>query len=497
MKATCAATVLAAALAAGSVSAQAPAAPAPTFDHKAWLEDYAYLKVQLEAHYSNLAWFASPAGGVDLPTLDRRTLAALNAADSDAGARVVIHDFVAGFHDGHFSELPPQESPPPGAKVAPEPPPRNLRADDADKGCAALGYANRSLESFSLPFEALDGFVLESDGQATGFRAGTITVAARKLGVARIRSFQPKQYPDACRRAWRAHPAMSKTSDDFDDAVQDAWLDALATQLKRFHSEGVDAVIVDVGNNGGGNDSGDWSPRLLTAKPVHSAPMLLSTDGVVDAYLKEEFDGLDKAAKTNPTPAEMALIAEARAKFEALKADLPKRACDMGWVWREQRPFDPLGCSRLIAAGYGAGANSYVAPDRYSSRKVAESFYWAAAVDPWRGAWNGPAYALIDARSYSSAEMFAAVAQDNHVAKLVGVRTGGDGCGFVEEVPPAVLPHSNMRFRMPNCVRLRADGTSEVMGISPDIALPALNGESARARAYKALTLIVDDMKAK
>jgi hypothetical protein len=49
-----------------------------SFDRNSWLQDYAALKQALEKRYSNLAWFASPEGGVDLPALDRRTLAALN-----------------------------------------------------------------------------------------------------------------------------------------------------------------------------------------------------------------------------------------------------------------------------------------------------------------------------------------------------------------------------------------------------------------------------------
>src|ERR1043166_4393094 len=71
------------------------------FDRGAWLRDYAALKQALEARYSNLAWFASPEGGVDLPALDKRTVAALRAAASDDDAREALLSFVRAFHDGH------------------------------------------------------------------------------------------------------------------------------------------------------------------------------------------------------------------------------------------------------------------------------------------------------------------------------------------------------------------------------------------------------------
>src|SRR4051794_34580860 len=94
--------------AASFARAQLPAAP---FDRGAWRDDYAFFKRVLEQRYSNLAWFAAPEGGVDLPALDRRTTAALAAATSDEAARLAIQNFVVSFHDGHLSELPPAEPP--------------------------------------------------------------------------------------------------------------------------------------------------------------------------------------------------------------------------------------------------------------------------------------------------------------------------------------------------------------------------------------------------
>ncbi|HEY1097511.1 MAG TPA: hypothetical protein VGF99_01230, partial [Myxococcota bacterium] len=58
----------------------APATRAAAFDRASWKADYAALKTSLERDYAHLAWFASPEGGVDLPALDRRTSAALQAA---------------------------------------------------------------------------------------------------------------------------------------------------------------------------------------------------------------------------------------------------------------------------------------------------------------------------------------------------------------------------------------------------------------------------------
>lgn len=473
------------------ISPTANAAASPTFDRAAWLSDYAALKEALEASYSNLAWFASPQGGLDLPSLDRRTTDTLKAAVDDASARQAIRAFALAFHDGHFSELPPVE--PATGKIEPEPAPADLSTADATQGCAALGYANRSAVAFSLPFESLNGFRLEADGLATGFRAGVATVAGRSVGVVRIRSFQLKQHPDACERAWRAHPDLDKRGDAFEAAANDAWFQALADQLRRFDEEGVAIVLVDVGSNSGGNNSGDWMPRMFTRAPVGSARMLMSAAPVARTYAAEELSDAAKARAMDPSLATQALAARVSGYFQDREVELPARRCDMRWVWREQRPFVPGGCSRLIDMGHASGAFAYEDRTAWGERMAGAKLYWPATIEPWRGAWSGPTYVLTSATSYSSAEMFSALMQDQKIAKTVGVRTGGEGCGFVEETAPVVLPHSQLRFRLPNCVRLRSDGSDEVAGVSPDLPAPNLDDESPRARAAKVLKLIVAD----
>ena len=64
------------------VSTACDARSAP-YDAAPWLADYAALKKGLERSYANLAWFASPEGGIDLAALDRKTVTALAEARSD------------------------------------------------------------------------------------------------------------------------------------------------------------------------------------------------------------------------------------------------------------------------------------------------------------------------------------------------------------------------------------------------------------------------------
>ena len=249
-----------------------------------------------------------------------------------------------------------------------------------------------------------------------------------------------------------------------------------------------------MGTNSGGNDSGDWVPRLFSAKPIPSARVLMTAGPAFTQYLNDEVD--DLALAKPRTAADRAALAKAHQIIDERRAMLQTTKCDLRWVWTERKPWGS-GCSRLVDAGWASGPFSSTSPPPDLSPGVAEKIFWPAVAAPYRGSWKGPTYVLANGATYSSAEMFAASMKDNGLAKIVGARTGGDGCGFMSEQDPVVLPHSGLRFRMGNCVRLRRDGRDEVEGIAPDYELTAQEGESARARASRLLGLIIEDLRSR
>ena len=474
----------------------APAA-AQSFDRDAWLHDYTALKQALEKHYSNLAWFASPESGVDLPALDRRTLAALKDARSDEDGRSAILAFVRGFHDGHFSQL-PAVAPPLTAKPA-RPADFVYSRQDPAGGCAALGFAPDGDASFSTRFENLPGFHLLADGVANPFRAGILTAGdpPARLAILRIPSFEESSNPSVCVEAWSRPEFWSADGKlirgKLRQAAERGWYEAMAALLRKFKAEGAAAVLIDIGNNSGGDDSGDIAARLFTSLPLRSAPLWMSLDqGASSKYFDEQLEALQGALKIDPANAD---ARQALAAFNAGKDKLAQPDCPMGWVWRERRPWNGGTCRRLIQAGSAGGPLPYLAPNPAADSRVAEALHWPAQVASLWGAWTGPLYVLTNNRTYSSAEMFAAVFQNNHAAKIVGVATGGDGCGFMSDPDPVVLPTSGLRFRLPNCVRLRADGTDEVAGVQPDIPIVPAQGESARVHAIRIFDALSADWK--
>ena len=360
-----------------------------------------------------------------------------------------------------------------------------------------MGNSSSANVAFSLPFESLPGIRLLGDGQSSVFRVGLVQQDGRSIGLVRIQAFRFRAFPQACQRAWaqtrKAGAPIARG--DLGDAANLLWLKELAEQLKALRAAGAQAVIVDVGNNGGGDDSGDWIPRLFGTRPISSSRLLVVDAPEGKGYLDEEIDGLTEALDAKPAPKAKADLERALASFKAHKASLGTAPCDLSWVWHEQRAWRDISCRRVIDAGYADGPLPGLPAHAYGDEKTEQALAWSTIVQDFYGAWPGPAYVLTDGKTYSSAEMFAATMQNNRIATIVGIRTGGDGCGFMGEVPPLVLTHSRLRFRVPNCMRLRADGTDEVAGIAPDLPVVPTEWESDRARAARVLQTVAAELK--
>ncbi len=492
----CNLAVLTACIACISMPATSATSAPPVFKREAWLQDYASLKTQLEQRYSHLAWFGSPQSGVNLPALERRTRRALKSAENGVDARAALVDFIAGFHDGHLKVVPTRQA----GSHQPAPPAVQFDKLSAAQACAALGYTLHEMVTFSAPFESLRDYALRSDGITHPFRAGVVQSAqGRRIGIIRIPSFRENDTPpDACIREWnRASSSKEVVSLATIRAnIDAAWFQSMAAQLKQFQADGVAAVLVDVGTNPGGGDSGDWASRLFTPGDVHSARLLISAEPLASKYLDEELRSLQQGLDRHPeASAETKQTLEnAIRTLKQRKADLGTRKTDMSWVWRTQRPWNPASDNRLINVGYASGQIDYLPVGALGGTQLASRMYWAAEVDHLRGAWSGPVYVLTDNKTASSAEMFAAVMRDNGIAKTIGDTTLGAGAGSMFSAPEIVLPYSGMHIKFPNAVRLRGDGSDEVAGIKPDLPVLPMQDEPGRNRAARIVEAIAADL---
>jgi len=471
------------------------AGPSPDPDRDAWLADYVTLKQALEAQYANLTWFASPQGDRDLPALDRRTTTALKKAATAADARAALLAFQTAFRDGHFVG---RASPEPSPDEAVEPEWPDLKSSDpAAAACVALGYGGAA-SPFSLPIETLPTFQLLSDGEAQPFRAGIVTSGLRRIGVVRIPTFAMVNYPALCRQSWTAEgvdDGGDVNQSALERAVARAWYAELGGVLQTFRSRGVDAVLVDIGGNGGGDDSGDMATRLFTDRVIRSSPLLIKRGPAAETYLQEQIEQVEYGLTLEPTPAGAALLSQVRDDLRRLDPARRPADCDLTWVWQEQRTWDPSGGCDLVPVGSAGGPLAELDREVIPQTRIARRLSWAMNVKDLWGTWSGPVYVLIDGRTGSSAEMFAATLQNNRIAKVAGVESSGAGCGAMGPDGRVTLAGVSLTFSLPTCVRLRPDGSDEVAGVRPDVPIRPTAGESRRARAARLFNAITSDLR--
>ena len=87
------------------------------------------------------------------------------------------------------------------------------------------------------------------------------------------------------------------------------------------------------------------------------------------------------------------------------------------------------------------------------------------------GAWRGPLMILSDGGTASASEDFIAWLQQNRVATVIGERTMGAGCGYVDGGTRVALRELPLEVVMPNCARFLENGRNEIEGIRPDVPL--------------------------
>jgi C-terminal processing protease CtpA/Prc len=145
-------------------------------------------------------------------------------------------------------------------------------------------------------------------------------------------------------------------------------------------------------------------------------------------------------------------------------------------------------CPLVGRAGYATGLVGAARAGEFAGKPWADLVFSIAQFPYHDAVWSGPLTVLVDDETWSAAEEFAAVLQDNRAAVIVGSRTGGAGCGHTQGGTPTVLKHSGATLELPDCVRFRADGSNEVAGVIPDVVLGmrASDGPNFKARLIQA-----------
>jgi hypothetical protein len=421
----------------------------------AYLADFHQLLEEMSSHYANLD-SAIVDRKLDLPTLRKRTEEAIRDSRSDSQARSAIEAFLGAFGDGHvgIDWKPSPPSPGPGA-------PRPL--------CERFGY--KSIPPGGIDFARLPEYRAIDDDDAKDFPGGILKLGDRSVGVLRIRLFTAEIHPELCAIAAKSIVCDDDCEHHLELAVDDLATAALERRAESLRKAGAAAIVVDLTGNGGGTNWVEPAARVLTPIPLKSPRLGFIRHPHWVKQLRErladvEHDHVESAAAT---------LREAIAFAET--------PCGRSGVWND--PPEAGKCTfvndRLLFA-------SGLVP--YARRDAPVSVFLPNQYKFHEGANRLPLLVLVDLRTASAAELFAAMMQDNHAATIVGVPTAGSGCGHTNGGIWATLKNSGARVSLPDCARFRADGTNEVVGVTPDVLVPWGPRDSAYQRAVKALSAI-------
>ena len=164
-----------------------------------------------------------------------------------------------------------------------------------------------------------------------------------------------------------------------------------------------------------------------------------------------------------------------------------EKPCDRSSLWIE--PSKNPDCSLVVEDPplFSTGFLPYAKPGSVAGSLASRGTMFHPSQYAYREGVNRlPLVLLTDGGTASASELFAAMLRDNGAARLVGTSTLGAGCGHTNGGIPAMLKNSRAELKLPDCVRLRADGTNEVLGLVPDVLVPWRTRDSPFQRAAKA-----------
>ncbi len=428
------------------------------FDVNLWIEDLHQVRTALSDKYANFEW-AVFEREIDLSRLFDQTEVRLRSATSDEDAKAIIDRSIRAIGDGHLRvrwPTPAAASPATTPEVQPD-------------VCTRLGYdvimRGRALGPY------IPGYRPLPDDVPPEFPAGLISSAKQTIGVVRIGLFAPQGYPELCatlrdRLTVADHSTCDQQcTDRLESAAYAAMSRDLALRVSELKRLGATVLLVDITGNGGGSEWAEAAARIVSPFKLRSE----RRDGVRGEHWADYWGSLAKTlrqAEQSASPADSQRLEGWAQQVEQAKADASTH-CSSAAFWSGQRPD----CEWLARAFYATGILAEADARSLRREPWGALVFSPAQYDFEESVWRGPLLVLVDGGTGSASEQFAAVLQDNEAAVIIGAPTAGAGCGHTNGGTPTTLTHSHGILEVPDCARIRRDGSNEVRGIDPDVLI--------------------------
>jgi len=438
------------------------AVPAPgdvaNFDVNPWIDDLHEIRTAMSEKYANFEW-AVFEREIDLSGLFDETEARLRRATSDEDAKAIIDRSIRSISDGHLRVRWPSQ--PTGVSASVPAPQQNL--------CSAPRYdasmRGRALGPYIPNYHPLP------DDVAAEFPAGVVSSGTHKIGVIRIGLFAPHGYPELCAdtRDRLAIPADSSCDEKCTDRLESAEYEVmsrdLALRVKELKRLGSTVLLIDITGNGGGSEWAEAAARIVSPFGLRSE----RREGVRGEHWTDYWESLARElrqAAHSASPADSQKLEEWALQAEQARANA-STYCSSAPFWSARRPD----CEWLAPAFYATGILAEADATILHQKPWGPSVFSSAKYDFEASVWRGPLLVLVDGGTGSAAAEFSAVLQDNRAAVIIGAPGPSGGCGHTRGGTPTTLTHSHAILEVPDCARIRRDGSNEARGIDPNILI--------------------------
>lgn len=454
--------------------------PKPGFAAQPWLEDFHELLREMSEHYADLE-YAVEGRHMDMPQLRRETEQKLSVSCDEHEARRALQSFLGSFGDGRLEIV--WSSPSPNAT--------DTKPADAASLCIRLGYEKKPLNP-GIDFGQLPEFTSIGGDGADRFPGGILTLSEnQKLGVIRIPIFGERWFPEVCEQAvGKMHLENPETCDqkckkEIQYATGDLLTAMVVKRSKDLQSAGASAFLVDVTQNEGGSDWVDPVLRSFSSIPLQELPWGFIKHQHWTEELQKRLSDVEADIKNQKEPRDLLQLAATRLRSGIA---LSQEKCDRTSVWTDGK----LTCS-LVVSGllFSSGVLPYAAPGSLAALQSQSALFHPLDYAYTESSARPRLYVVVDSHTWSSAEYFAFMLQDNNAATILGEVTGGAGCGFTNGGIPTQLKNSHAMVKMPDCIHFRKDGSNANAGVTPDLLVPWSAHDSPYLRARKLYSSLV------
>jgi hypothetical protein len=448
------------------------------FDPQPWLDDFHELTAAMASHYADLDW-AIHDRHMDLPNLRQETEDKLRQSTNEQTARRVLERFLDAFGDGHLSIAWPQApAPSSGSDAKP-----------STSLCERLGY--KASSSPGIDFSLLPGFSgIKGEGSEL-FTGGLLTLqSGTKLGVVRIAEFSERAFPQECEKTIQEMKLPNKSSCDARCArtIEMGTANRLTAELvertEHLRELGASELLVDITDNDGGSD---WNEPVV--RSLSSVPLVDDHRG----FIKHEHWTTELESHLRNVETDLKNGAEPRSVLEGAASRLrsaiarSKEPCDRSRVFIDGKLNCSLEVDDLL---FWSGVLPYAKPGSFAGLESRTTLFHPLRYAYAENTQRLPLTVVVDRNTWSSAERFASLLQDNAAATIVGELTGGAGCGFTNGGIATTLSHSHAEVKIPDCVGLRKDGSNGNDGVTPDVLVPWATRDTPFTTATKLLRVL-------